>query len=830
MNIRHRIILLVMLAFVAIGSIGGYAMVQSWRNATSVRLVTEGVVPSALASADLVSALKDIQLAVGTLVTTREAGLAAQNKDRLASGRNALSAALDLQLAQATGPAQQGLVRQARESYANYVSAIDETAALKLGGQQALAEASLYANVDQYQHEMEKIIETLRVEKNRSKDEAIAELNRSLSRTAQAVSIATVLAFALLGAVGTLLYRQITIPIRRMQAAMSEIAQSQDFTRRVPIEREDEIGHSVIAFNRMVQKIEESSGLLRTRTKDMQAMLQNMPQGILTVVAGNRVHPEYSAFLETILETREIAGRDVMEVLFSNTSLGADVLAQIEAVGGACIGEDLMNFEFNAHLMVREVHRTMPDGRVRILDLGWSPITGEDERIERLMLCVRDVTELRQLAAEASAQKRELEVIGEILSVTQEKFHQFIENSLRTLLDNECILRDHPVQDPAALATLLRNMHTLKGNARTYGLHHLTDLVHGAEQAYDELRQPVPARAWDQAALLAELAGVRAAVEHYARVNEEVLGRRGPGRRGGVERYLLVDRAQIGEALQRLEAVDRSDVHELVAVRDSVHRLLAMLGTEPIADVLEGVLASLPGLARELGKEPPVLRIEDNGYVVRNQAGGTLRNVFTHLLRNALDHGLETADERTARGKPAAGTLSLRLGVQQGMFQLVLRDDGRGLALARIRELALERGLIAPADVPGDEQVAALVFHAGFSTAARVTAVSGRGVGMDAVHDLLQREQGRIEIRFTDAAVGAPFRQCEFVVMLPEDLALQVDAGTAVDRQVPAALPAPLARLAGAGPDAGGGMDARPHRPGRGEQHAAVATGVPATR
>ena len=67
---------------------------------------------------------------------------------------------------------------------------------------------------------------------------------------------------------------------------------------------------------------------------DMQAMLQNIPQGILTIVDGNKVHPEYSAFLETVFETTDIAGRDVMELVFSNTNLGADTLSQIEAIGG----------------------------------------------------------------------------------------------------------------------------------------------------------------------------------------------------------------------------------------------------------------------------------------------------------------------------------------------------------------------------------------------------------------------------------------------------------------------------------------------------------------
>ena len=173
----------------------------------------------------------------------------------------------------------------------------------------------------------------------------------------------------------------------------------------------------------------------------IQTMLQNIPQGILTIVDGNKIHPEYSAYLETVFETKDIVGRDIMDFVFADTNLGADALAQMEAIGGACIGEDLMNFEFNQHLMVGEIEKRMPDGRVKVLDLSWSPIVDENDMIVRLMLCVRDVTELRQLAAEANEQKRELEIIGEILAVSQDKFHDFIVSSLKFIDENELIIR-----------------------------------------------------------------------------------------------------------------------------------------------------------------------------------------------------------------------------------------------------------------------------------------------------------------------------------------------------------------------------------------------------
>jgi two-component system chemotaxis sensor kinase CheA len=780
MTIRHRITLLVTLMFVALLAIGGYAVYQTRHSASEVRQVTEGVVPSALASADLVSQVKDVQLATMTLVYAPDGNVVAQAQADLKAKQASLQQTLALQARDAHSHAQVGLVAQAKDSLENYFSAINDTAKMKAAGKNELAQAYLFANVAQYRDELEGIVETLRVEKNREKDEAITALNSTLATTTTAIAIVTGIAIVLLTLVGFLLYRQITRPLSRMQAMMSEIASSQDFTRRVPVGRMDEIGHSIVAFNGMIERIQENSALLKQKTADIHAMLQNMQQGILTVIEGAVIHAEYSAYLEAIFETSDIAGRGLMDLVFSDTDLGADVRSQVEAASDACLGQDSINFEFNQHLLVGEISKRMPDGRVKILDLSWSAITDESDTIVRLMLCVRDVTELRQLASEAGEQKRRLEMIGEILAVSQEKFHAFIESSADFINENERIIRQHSESDSTAIAELFRNMHTIKGNARTYNLQYLTDVVHETEQSYHALRQPDSERSWDQESLVLELERVKQAVETYATINEVSLGRKGPGRHGNsVEQYLMIDIQHIEESLRQLESVNPDNLAELVSMRDAVRGTLRLLGTESIGEALSGVLESLPSLANELGKEAPVVRIRDHGYRLRGQGGGTMRNVFMHLLRNSMDHGIETAEVRSAHGKARAGTIEIEAGIREGMLQITLSDDGRGLAMGRIRSIAVERGLLGHDDRPADEAIADLIFHPGFSTAEKVTEVSGRGVGMDAVREFLEREHASIELRFTDAREGAEFRQFQTVICLPEDLAV-TGAGTHV--------------------------------------------------
>jgi len=214
-------------------------------------------------------------------------------------------------------------------------------------------------------------------------------------------------------------------------------------------------------------------------------------------------------------------------------------------------------------------------------------------------------------------------------------------------------------------------------------------------------------------------------------------------------------------------------------VRDSVrkvHNTLALIGTEPIGSVLVGITDSLPSLAKELGKESPHNIIKDHGIVIKNQVADLVRNVFMHLYRNSMDHGIETPTERLAKGKPAAGNIELELSLNDANLEFKLRDDGRGLAVDFIRTKAIEKGLVSPEQQLTPEQTAQLIFLPGFSTAEKVTEVSGRGVGMDAVQSFVTREQGTIELRFADSGVGVSsdgYRPFETVITLPARFAVQ---------------------------------------------------------
>lgn len=169
-------------------------------------------------------------------------------------------------------------------------------------------------------------------------------------------------------------------------------------------------------------------------------------------------------------------------------------------------------------------------------------------------------------------------------------------------------------------------------------------------------------------------------------------------------------------------------------------------------------------LAGKLGKQVE-LRTEGENTELDKGLIEKLADPLTHLVRNSLDHGLEMPDVRTAAGKRSSGTITLRAFHQGGSIFVEVVDDGAGLSRERILSKARERGMAAP-DSMGDQEVWQLIFEAGFSTAEKVTDVSGRGVGMDVVRRNIREMGGSIEIH---SAAGAGTR---ISIRLPLTLAI----------------------------------------------------------
>jgi two-component system chemotaxis sensor kinase CheA len=161
-----------------------------------------------------------------------------------------------------------------------------------------------------------------------------------------------------------------------------------------------------------------------------------------------------------------------------------------------------------------------------------------------------------------------------------------------------------------------------------------------------------------------------------------------------------------------------------------------------------------PRLVREMSADlgkPAALVIEGEDTEADKAIVEILVEPLLHVLRNSMDHGIEEAAERAAAGKPAMATIRLSAARQGDHVVLEIADDGRGVDVVRVREVARERGVVSAEVLVAmkDEEVIDLVFAPGFSTAAKVTGLSGRGVGMDAVRAAVRRLGGQVELSST---------------------------------------------------------------------------------
>lgn len=201
---------------------------------------------------------------------------------------------------------------------------------------------------------------------------------------------------------------------------------------------------------------------------------------------------------------------------------------------------------------------------------------------------------------------------------------------------------------------------------------------------------------------------------------------------------------EASEAMALLESLTREIQESAMAIR-----------AQPIGSVFSRVPRILRDLAAVTNKH---VNLETSGETTEldKTVIERLSEPLTHLIRNAVDHGIEPAEERLANGKSAEGTIRLSAEQKSGRILIRVADDGRGIDREKVLAKAIEKGIVSPDAQLGNEEIDSLIFAPGFSTAANVTSVSGRGVGMDVVRQNVKDLGGRIVIE-SEAGKGSTF-------------------------------------------------------------------------
>jgi predicted ATPase/GAF domain-containing protein/tRNA A-37 threonylcarbamoyl transferase component Bud32/HPt (histidine-containing phosphotransfer) domain-containing protein len=520
------------------------------------------------------------------------------------------------------------------------------------------------------------------------------------------------------------------------------------------------------------KKVEERTLRLKEKTNSINAMLQNLQQGLFMVVTGNMIHPEYSNYLETIFERDKIQFLSVKELLFDNSDLSEDKIQQALSALDASIREPDIAYACNDHLLVSEVCKRFDGGRTKILELSWSPIVNDDGMVEQVMVAVRDVTQLRELKKQAEKQQRELNMMSQILDVNEFQFLNLIEDAKGYLASSRKIL-DTGAQKPREplIGELYRYMHTIKGNARSLGFVMISEVAHEVETVYQT--QKAAAEPFNAELIRTKWQELEDTLNEYHTIFTDKLRR---GR--SAENKLPVDT----DVLDWMNSLKDSLEHKKISTEEAqqlFQTLMRAVKSVRLEEILNEPISGARRVADRLDKPQPSITLAGSGIRICSSIASSLRDVSMHILTNAVSHGIETSAERLSAQKTAAGQISIQVEKRAHEFAFIFKDDGKGLDLVGLQKKGAAFGLQGPADIKQDPlAIANLIFLSGLSTAEKVSEVSGRGVGMDAVKDMAQNMGGTIKLTLLEAPRDDGRVAFALELVIPEQYVIATDAIT----------------------------------------------------
>jgi two-component system chemotaxis sensor kinase CheA len=468
----------------------------------------------------------------------------------------------------------------------------------------------------------------------------------------------------------------------------------------------------VVANERLEERVADRTRELDARNHETSVVLDNVDQALFTVDSDGKLSRERSAATDRWFP--QATPGALLWNLFETIDPQAASWLTLgwDQLHGGCLPRDVA---------LDQLPRSLSDAvNGRSYKVEYRPIGEDTESVARILLVISDVTEAFEVARREAEQKEQMVIFQHVMKDGHE-FDEFFTESER-LVDG---LLKGKVTD---LPTAIRSLHTLKGNCGMYGVGSVASLCHDLEtKLIDTKKMPDPIDrlqlndVWS--AFARKVRSLTGAVAEdrveLARVELDSL------------RRTVASGAQPAEVLQLLRRLEREPAERrLSRLADQARRLGLRLGKGEIEVVIE----------------PNDVRLDPKRWA-------PFWSAFVHMLRNALDHGIEPAEERLACGKPATGCLSLRTRYADDRIIVEIGDDGRGVDWDAVRATAHEKGLKAETE----EELTAVLFRGGVSTKAVVTEYSGRGSGISACYTACREMGGSLSVT-SRAGAGATFR------------------------------------------------------------------------
>ncbi|HVS18250.1 MAG TPA: ATP-binding protein [Planctomycetota bacterium] len=463
---------------------------------------------------------------------------------------------------------------------------------------------------------------------------------------------------------------------------------------------------NVIGLEKIVQ---QRTTELDDRNRAMRLVLDNVDEGLLTIDREGRLQPEYSSTVERWFGAP--SPHETVIEYFARVDAGfADDFA---LAWEQCL-EDLLPLEL---ALAQAPTKLGSNGRH--YGLTYRPIFDGPQSLAGLLIVIADRT--------AELERQRLEVEQKETMVALDRILADKSGFLEFLSEADDLLVTVSSFAPLSVTVHRRALHTLKGNCMTFGIQSVADICHRLETAVlDEHRGPT-------AAEIEELAGA------WSRLKSRLAALLGEQARRSIE-------IEPDEFLEVLSAALRG-----IPQRELVGRI-AELRLERTSLRLRRIADQAQRIAKRLNKPDVEVVIEDGGLRLDAERWAPFWSSFVHVVRNSLDHGVESADERKSCGKQGAGRVCITTAIEGEEFVVTIEDDGRGVPWEKLREHVRATGL--PCDTR--EDLSEALFVDGISTAEQVTEFSGRGVGLAAVRAACVDRGGWIEVQ-SEPGLGARF-------------------------------------------------------------------------
>lgn len=532
---------------------------------------------------------------------------------------------------------------------------------------------------------------------------ALAQLSRQISYVS--VATAVCLAFAILLAI----HRVVVRPVKRLEEAAARLARGERHELAHDHGRlGDEVALLAEQFSEMADAVRDREQRLGLRNAELKLILDSVDQGFLTARVDGTLFPERSAIVEkwtgalpADVDIWTLAGR------IDPSAASWMRMAWDQATS------DILPLEVAMDQLPKRLQR---EGQQ--FSLAYHPVL-VDGQLQRVVIVMTDITaEVER--QRALAEQHEFAALVDQFVRDRRAFRGFWNEASRLM--TKILEPEQPAPE------LRRYIHTLKGNARFFGLSRVAATCHELESAMSE-REDYRLTARERSTLQSIWESLRQRIEPLMQ---------------GATVFIEVSQDEYDRLLQAVVAKKPfSQLEELV--RGLRHEAVVMR-------LLRGK-SLLEEAARKLGKTPPQVELQHDDLRLPPGPWAPFWSVLSHVLSNAIDHGVESDDERRSAGKPVPAKIGLSARAREGAVVIEVKDDGAGIDWERVRTLAARRGLPSSSQ----RELEQALFTDGFSLKHEVSDTAGRGVGLAAVKNVVSALGGKIELESV-AARGTTWR------------------------------------------------------------------------